>query len=218
MRGRVLLWLGAGVWSLLPACRNSVGEPENLAAKAPAAATSAGKKPLLELPPGRAGEWVEAKRFRIRVLDVFPCDEREGGASVTVADRVEPDTRPPSATTPGKPGHYRLGVAVEIDSHDTVFATPKGAVLEKNGKVFGGIVDPRPSPACRALLEPRSLHAGERASGIVVFEAPSPEYLTGATLKFRPPRWGRESRVSVVLPSCFGKVCPDSKPAAEAKL
>jgi hypothetical protein len=213
------LRFGVLVWLLLSACRSRVGEPENAAAPALAPAVSAQGKLLLELPPGRAGEWVDARRFRIRVLDAFPCDARQpDDQSVTVTDRVEQDTRPASATTPAKPGHYRLGVAIELEANDTVFATPKGAVLEKNGKVFGGIVDPRPSPACRVLLEPRTLRSGERASGIVVFEAPSPDYLTGATLKFRPPRWGQESRVGVVLPSCFGKECPESGPAAEAKL
>lgn len=204
---------------LLAACRATPDEPQAPARSAPLASTTADAKLLLELPPGRAGAWVEAKRYRLRVLDALPCDEPPAeGATVPVDDSVEPDTRPPSATTPGKPGHYRLGVALELEANDTVFVTPRAASLEMNGKVFAGIVDPRPSAACRALLAPRTLRSAERASGIVVFEAPNPEYLKGATLRFRPPRWGKESRVSVVLPSCFGRGCPAAGRTAEATL
>lgn len=210
--------LGAVV-VLLSACRATPDESQAPPRPAPLAPTPAAAKLPLELPPGRAGDWVEAKRYRLRVLDALPCDEPPAeGTTVPVDDTVEPDMRPPSATTPGKPGHFRLGVALEVEANDTVFTTPRAASLEKNGKVFPGIVDPRPSAACRALLAPRTLRSAERASGIVVFEAPNAEYLKGATLKFHPPRWGRESRVSVVLPSCFGKDCPPAGRTAEASL
>ena len=220
MLSRAWRWSGVAALLLLPACRDRVGEPESKASPAAAPAASAARKLLLELPPGRAGEWVDARHYRLRVLDAFPCDEEQAGPAPTVArgDATEPDTRLPSATTPGKPGHYRLGVAVEVEANDAVFVTPKAVELEKNGKVFFATVDPRPSATCQALLAPTSLHSAARASGIVVFEAPDAEYLTGATLRFRPPRWGYESRARVVLPSCFGKDCPEAQPKAEAKL
>jgi hypothetical protein len=219
MHVRARSWLCLGVLLALSACRNRVGEPGDSVAPTNAPAVSAPKKLLRELPPGRAGDWVNTRHYRLRVLDVFPCDGDAAPAPRLVVDEhAEPDTRPPSATTPGKPGHYRLGVALEVEANDTVFATPKGFALVKNGKVFFATMDPRPSAACQALLKPRSLRSTERASGIVVFEAPEPEYLTGATLEFRPPRWGYESKAGVVLPSCFGEDCPDAKPQAEAKL
>jgi hypothetical protein len=201
---------------LLASCRNRVGEPTGKAVPANAPAVSTEKPLLLELPPGRAGDWVDARHFRLRVLDAFPCDDSEHTPRVVLDEKAEPDTRPPSATTPGKPGHYRLGVALEVEANDTVFATPKAFTLEKDGKVFFATMDPRPSAACQALLRPHGLRSTERASGIVVFEAPDPEYLVGATLEFQPPRWGRESKVGVLLPACFGKDCPEAR--AEAKL
>jgi hypothetical protein len=210
---------GVAALLLLSACRNRVEEPKGKPASALAPAASAEKKLLLELPPGRAGEWVDARHFRVRVLDAFPCDEDSMGRPSAALDAAgEPDPRPPSATTPPRPGHYRLGVAIEVEANDAVFATPKAVEIEKNGKVFFAVMDARPSPTCRALLTPRSLHSAERASGIVVFEAPDPEYLTGGTLRFRPPRWGYESKAGIVLPTCFGKDCPEAKPTAEAKL
>jgi hypothetical protein len=208
--------LGLAALLLLSACRNRIGEPTSGAAPANAPAASAQKPLLLELPPGRAGDWVDARHYRLRVLDAFPCDDAEHTPRVALDAKVEPDTRLPSATTPGKPGYYRLGVALEVEANDTVFATPKAFTLAKNGMVFFATMDPRPSAACQALLTPRGLRSTERASGIVVFEAPDPEYLTGAKLEFEPPRWGRESKVGVLLPTCFGKDCPEAQ--AEAKL
>ncbi len=219
MRREARKRLGVAVLLALSACQNRVGEPEGNATPITAPTASVRKTGFREPPPGRAGEWVDARHYRLRVLDAFPCDEERTGAAPAVTEnRAEPDTRPPSATTPGKPGQYRLGVAIELEANDDVFATPKAAVLEKNGKVFSAIMDPRPSAACEALLGPRSLHSSDKVSGILVFEAPDPDYLTGATLEFRPPRWGYESRIGVVLPSCFGKDCPEAKQTAEAKL
>jgi hypothetical protein len=203
---------------LLSACRNSVGESTGSASRESDSAASTARKPLLELPPGAAGDWVETRHYRLRVLDAFPCDEEQPASPGMPSDSVELDAKPLSATTPGKPGYYRLGVAIEIEANDTVFATPKAVALEKNGQVFFATMAPRPTAACGALLTPRSLHSSERTSGIVVFEAPDAEYLTRATLTFRPPRWGHEAKARVVLSDCFGKHCPRPAHQAEAKL
>jgi hypothetical protein len=220
MRARANWRWGVAALLLLSACRSGVRESKGNAPPAMAPAASPAPKLLLQLPPGAAGDWVEARHYRFRVLDAFPCDEAQTAEVLDSSEcaPTELDPKPLSATTPGKPGHFRLGVAIEIEANDAVFATPKAVVLEKDGQVFFATMAPRPTAACRALLTPRALHSSERASGIVVFEAPDAGYLAGATLTFRPPRWGYESKARVVLPDCFGKDCPRPAQTAEARL
>jgi len=173
----------------LSACRDKVPEP-------PASATQAvsAKKPLLlALPPGKPNDWIESNRYRFRVLEARPCSEGSSG------------------------GRYRLGVAVEIEAKPgsdvaNVFASPKGAELEKNGYIFRPMEEP--TPGCETLLEPSSLAPGQSVRGILAFDAPDIEYVRSAVLRFKPPRWGFESRVSVQLPDCFGSGCADG-PRAE---
>jgi hypothetical protein len=219
MRAEARAWLGLTVMLLLSGCRRGVAEVTGNAPLDGETKASAVPKPVLEPPPTAAGDWVEARHYRFRVLEAFPCDEQHTAAAPdNVSDTTLLDTKPLSATTPGKPGQYRLGVAIEVEANDTVFVTPRAVELEKNGKVFFATMEPRPTAACRALLTPQGLHSSERASGIVVFEAPDADYLTSATLTFRPPRWGHESKARVVLADCFGKDCPLAAQKAEAKL
>jgi hypothetical protein len=165
----------------LSACRDKVPEP-------PASTTqvASAKKPLLvALPPGKPNDWIESNRYRFRVLEARPCNE-------------------------GSNGRYRLGVAVEIEAKPgsdvaKVFASPKGAELEKNGNVFRPRAEP--TPGCEPLLEPTSLAPGQSVRGMLVFDAPEISYVRSAVLRFKPPRWGFESRVSVQLPDCFGSNC-----------
>jgi hypothetical protein len=96
------------LWS----CRSKVPEPAASQTK-----VAGVPKPLLvALPPGKPNDWIESKRYRFRVLDTRPCSGNSTGP-------------------------YRLGVAVEIEAKPgsdvaQVFASPKGAELEKNGNVF----------------------------------------------------------------------------------
>jgi len=173
---------------LLPSCRDKVAERGTGGVPI----TSAAKPPLLELPPEPANAWIESKRFRLRVLDARPCSE--------------------TGEEPG--GRYRLGVAVEIEATagadvSPVFASPSGVELEKNGRIFRPLREP--APGCEALLEPTRLAPGQSTRGIVVFDAPEVSYLRSAVLRFKPPRWGKESQVSVQLPDCFGNDCPPSQ-------
>jgi hypothetical protein len=173
-RGSVVaIALACALWS----CRSKVLEPDARETKVAAAA-----KPLLvALPPGKPNDWIDSKRYRFRVLGTRPCSENSNG-------------------------RYRLGVAVEIEAKPgsdvaQVFASPKGAELEKNGNVFRPIAEP--TAGCEPLLEPTSLAPGQSARGLLVFEAPEISYVRSAVLRFKPPRWGFESRVSVQLPDCF---------------
>ena len=170
------------------ACKKSAPEPKQTQ---PAPVPSSTPPPVLHLPPAAPGKWVESKHYRLRVLDVVPCDE--------------PGTASASST-------FRLGVSVEIEALpgkdvSPVFASPKGALLEKDGKIFQAAVHPTPTPTCQALFEPKRLAPGESTRGVLVFEAPDAQYLHSAVLQFKPPRWGREYRADVALPDCFGKSC-----------
>ena len=170
------------------ACKKSAPEPRQ---SQPASISPSTPRPVLHLPPGTPGKWVESKRYKLRVLDVAPCDE------------------PGTASSPST---FRLGVTVEIQASpdedvSPVFASPRGAVLEKDGKIFQAAVDPTPTPACQALFEPKRLSPGESTRGVLVFEAPNADYLRSAVLQFMPPRWGREYRADVTLPNCFGRGC-----------
>jgi hypothetical protein len=211
--------LGFVALALLLGCEREAREPAPVGASAPDVPAVVAEGKRFELPAGRVGEWLEARRYRFRVLGAAPCDELSRAAAPEAAHGYTADEAAPlSATTPAKPGHYRVGVTVEIEASDTVFATPRAFYIEKNGKVFFGTMAPRPSLACERLLQPDTLRAGERTSGIVVFEAPEPGYLTRGTLRFRPPRWGFESKTGAVLPSCFGSDCPEAGERLEARL
>jgi hypothetical protein len=128
------------------------------------------------------------------MLDVRPCgEETTEAAAYRLAVRVEIEAKPGADVAP-------------------VFASPAGATLVKDGKIF------RPAreatPGCGALLQPKNLAPGERTRGILVFSVPHVAYARSAVLRFKPPRWGFESTVSVKLPDCFGAECPGA-PIAE---
>ncbi|HEY3495304.1 MAG TPA: hypothetical protein VGK73_11485 [Polyangiaceae bacterium] len=170
------------LFALLFGCRSVATEPESSPAPPPPPLASA--RVLTELPAGQPGDWMESRHYRLRVLDVIPCNE--------------PASDPARAP-------YRLGVAIEIQATDDVpgnyvFASPRAAELEKNGAIFSALLEPTPTSTCPTPLRPRTLGPGQAATGILVFEAPNPGYLRGATLRFKPPRWGHEARLAVLLP------------------
>ena len=161
----------------------SAPNPEPRATQASAAASA------LEPPPGPPGEWLDSLRYRLRVMDVRPCD-------------AEPS------------GGFRLGVRVEVAATDQagvspVVASPKAATLEKDGKVFSAQLNPRLTPACEHPLKLERLAPGHSARGVLVFEAPNESYLRSAVFRFQPPRWGGEAPILVTLPDCFGESCPE---------
>src|SRR5262245_16561653 len=138
MRARREL-LAVAVLVAASACKNSAPETKQ---SQPASVSPSTPLPILHVPPGAPGKWVESKRYKLRVLDAAPCDE------------------------PETPGRFRLGVTVEIEATSSedatpIFASPRGAVLEKNGSIFEAVQDPTPSPACQAFLEPKRLLRGE---------------------------------------------------------
>jgi hypothetical protein len=180
-------------------CKRSPPEPSH---SRPATVASSAPPPVLHLPPGSPGEWVESKRYRLRVLDVWPCDEPRSESGTTPVNELR---------TVRSSGTFRLGVTIEIEAKPNqdspVFASPRAVVLERYGKIFQTVSDPEPTPACRTLLEPKRLAPGQSTRGVLVFEAPNADYLRSAVLQFKPPRWGREYRTDVALPDCFGKGC-----------
>ncbi len=181
-RGLSLLLLLALL--LLSECRRDPPPPEESAL--PPASLASTTAPVLHSPPGAVGEWVESKRYRLRVVDVRLCEDT-------------PERVVPGAVIPGR---VRVGVSVEIESKDSeaVFVSPQAAALEKDGKLFQALTHPAPTPACAAPLGPRRLARAESTRGVLVFEAPDAAYLRSSVLRFKPPRWGRELRVDVQLP------------------
>lgn len=205
---------------LLPQCQDKVAEKK--ASEAPALVAPPTPKSAAtpkKDPPGHPGKWVDAVRFRLRVLDVWPCDVPRD------ATATAPSTGAPasSAESPAlaKSGKFRLGVMIEVEATDEaklgpVIASPKAATLEKEGKVFYAIPKPTPTPACQELLGFQELRAGESTRGVLMFEAPNEDYLRSAVLAFKPPRWGGEAQLEVRLPDCFGPQCCSGPECSDA--
>ena len=177
---------------LLAQCRDKVpekpvSEPAPAESPAPAETFDASPPP----PPSDAGAWAESQHFRLRVLDVAPCDP--------------PDQRE----------RFRLGVTVEIAATEKatlipVIVSPQGATLVKNGTLFQASINPRSTPSCEGPLAHQPLHPGKSAHGVFIFEAPSASYLEGALFTYKPPRWGGDLPLEVRLPDCFEGDCSDA--------
>ena len=191
--------LVAGALMLL-ACQKQV--PEQVGEVKPAVSAPATAKPSASAeppkPPSQPGEWIESLRYKLRVLDVSPCEE----------------------PTPGVP--FRLGVTVEVQATQEakvspVVASPAAATLEQGGKIFRASMKPLPSETCKALLVHQLLKPGESTQGVLVFEAPNDAYFRSSILAFQPPRWGGELRVEVKMPDCFGKSCPSAQEGGTGK-
>lgn len=181
--------------------------------------------------PKPVGEWIETLRYRVRVLEIVPCDPKPGSAAATgsstaasaaLAAPSAPASAPPAdelVTVPDSPRSrfFRLGVNIEVEAteHATlsgVMASARGGTLEKEGKVFQASVDPRATGNCKELIEAKKLAPGESTKGMLVFEAPDEAYFRGSLFAFRPPRWGGDVRAEALLPDCFDEGCGGVKP------
>lgn len=145
-----------------------------------------------EAPPPRgvAGEWIDAKMYRIRVGRVLRCDDS-------------------SATRAGR--SVRLGVEVEIAARaDNVFVASRDVALAREGVLVDGLHATEAPKACQPLFQPTTLREGKSTSGVVLFDAPDVEFARTAVLTFRPTRWGGAPLTEVKLPACLD-ACTDGK-------
>lgn len=190
----------------LSACQKKVPEtnstrPAPSAVKPTIAPARPAPTPAIEKPrPGPLAEWVQARNYRLRVVDATPCDDPSEDAARTQEG--------PSGTSNG----FRLGVTIEVEATEyssttAVVVSPAAATVEKGGKVFRALRKPDPTPACDDLLGLEKLAPREVTRGQLVFSAPNESYLRSALFAFKPPRWGGEKRLEVQLPDCFGKDC-----------
>lgn len=175
---------------LLAACQDSVPELADHPAQASSAAGAAHRtahksnrqRPL-------KGEWVESLHYRVRMVDVVPCDA-------------------PGPNDDPREG-FRLGVTIEVEASEDartspVVVSPAAAKIEKHGKAFPASRHPTPSPNCENLLELERLSPGDATEGVFVFEAPNESYFRAGLFSFQPPRWGGEAKTQLRLPRCFG--------------
>lgn len=132
-------------------------------------------------PRGIAGEWIDAKMYRIRVGRVLRCE----APSVKQAGEV-----------------VRLGVEVEIAARaDNVFVAPRDVALARDGVIVESLHAATVPKGCLPLFQPTTLKEGKSASGLVLFDTPDSEFARAASLTFRPTRWGGAPLTEVKLPA-----------------
>ena len=198
-------------WSVLltallgAACNTETPAPATKASSQPKTATATREaKPgplpaesiapvaLKEEPPPRgvAGEWIDAKMYRIRVGRVLRCDD-------------------PSAKRAGS--SIRLGVELEIAARaDNVFVASRDVGLAREGVLVDSVHATEAPKACQPLFQPTTLQEGKSTSGVVLFDTPDVEFARTAVLTFRPTRWGGAPLTEVKLPACLD-ACADGK-------
>jgi hypothetical protein len=198
-------WFVLSTALLGAACNSETPPPPMKASSRPqSAAAASGAKPrpkpaasiapvaLKEEPPPRgvAGEWIDAKMYRIRVGRVIRCDD-------------------PSAKRAGS--SIRLGVELEIAARaDNVFVASRDVGLAREGVLVDSVHATEAPKACQPLFQPTTLREGKSTSGVVLFDAPDVEFARTAVLTFRPTRWGGAPLTEVKLPACLD-ACTDGK-------
>ena len=158
----------------------------------PTPATSISPAALKEEPPprGLAGEWIDAKLYRIRVGRVFRCDEA-----------------PAKAAT----GSVRLGIEVEIAARsNNVFVAPRDVALANEGVIVNSVRATTAPKTCQPLFQPTMLQEGKSASGVVLFDAPDIAFARTASVTYQPARWGGAPLAQVKLPACLDQ-CQGAK-------
>jgi hypothetical protein len=153
---------------------------------APAAAEVESAPPVASVEPAPEvdlGDWIEVFPYKFKVSGIKRC----GGAVADAGDKS-----------------YRLGVRVQIlPKYDEFFVASRDVRLESEGVILESEIDPKPSPGCTPLLEPRQLRHQQPASGVVVFTIPEEFDARKAVVTYHPTRWGGAPRAEFKMPACF---------------